>query len=258
MNWSPVQYSKFEAERTRPVRDLVAQIANERVGSAADLGCGPGNSTEVLSARFPTALITGIDSSAEMLEYARKRLPSAAFEQTDIVSWSKGEGKLDVILANASLQWVPDHETLLPALLSRLERGGSLAVQIPDNLEEPAHRLMQELAHQAPWAEKLANTRGINAVRHDAEWYYRALFGSTTVNLWHTTYYHRLEGGAEGVVEWFRGTALRPFLSRLDETEQERFLESYRALLESAYPVLADGSVLLPFPRLLFIARRAV
>ena len=258
MDWSAEQYAKFEVERTRPVRDLVAQIMNDRVGSAVDLGCGTGNSTEVLTTTFPAARITGIDNSADMLQSARKRVPSAAFEKADIVSWASTKVKYDVILANASLQWVPDHETLLPALLARLENGGTLAVQIPDNLDEPAHRLMLEVAREGAWAEKLVNARGAHDTRHSAEWYYRALFGRASVNLWRTTYYHRLAGGADAVVEWFRGTALRSFLAPLQMAEQQVFLEEYRARLQSAYPLWADGSVLLPFPRLLFTARLAL
>ena len=149
-SWSAVQYTKFEAERTRPVRDLVAQIPTAAAAICADLGCGPGNSTEVLQARFPDAAIIGIDNSVDMIEAARKRLPAIRFEIADIDAWVNS-GPFDVILANASLQWVPGHECLLPALLSKLAPAGSLAVQIPDNLDEPAHCLMREIAAGGPW-----------------------------------------------------------------------------------------------------------
>ena len=135
MSWSAKQYSMFEQQRTRPVRDLVAAIATQNVQSAIDLGCGPGNSTEVLAERFSDARITGLDSSEDMLADARQRLPDLTFELADIGDWNPAQ-TYDVILANASLQWVPDHAVLYPRLVKRLNPGGSLAVQTPDNLEE--------------------------------------------------------------------------------------------------------------------------
>ena len=141
MTWSAAQYLKFEHERTRPVRDLVQRIPLAHVETAADIGCGPGNSTEVLRERYPQAHIIGLDSSPDMIQAARKRLPGVAFEVADIREWRAKE-PLDVILANAVLQWIPDHETLLPALIGKLKPGGALAAQMPDNLDEPSHRLM--------------------------------------------------------------------------------------------------------------------
>ncbi|MES2945392.1 MAG: methyltransferase domain-containing protein, partial [Pseudomonadota bacterium] len=136
MTWSAKQYSAFENERTRPVRDLVAALSVQPVRTAIDLGCGPGNSTEVLAQRFPDAKVTGMDSSEDMVVAARKRLPELAFELADIASWNPPES-YDVILANASLQWLPDHAGLYPRLVSKLAPGGSLAVQTPDNIDEP-------------------------------------------------------------------------------------------------------------------------
>ena len=146
MTWSATQYSAFEQERTRPVRDLVAALpARGTVRTAIDLGCGPGNSTEVLAQRFPGATVSGLDSSEDMVAAARQRLPGLRFDLADIAAWTPAE-PFDVILANASLQWVPDHAELYPRLVSLLNPGGSLAVQTPDNLEEPAHRLAREIA----------------------------------------------------------------------------------------------------------------
>ena len=144
-SWSAKQYSAFENERTRPVRDLVAALPNQAVGLAVDLGCGPGNSTEVLAARYPDAVVTGMDSSQDMIDAARKRMPALSFELADIASWNPPQA-YDVILANAALQWVPDHATLYPALVAKLAPGGSLAVQTPDNMEEPAHHLARHLS----------------------------------------------------------------------------------------------------------------
>jgi trans-aconitate 2-methyltransferase len=256
MRWSATQYSKFEDERNRPVRDLLAQVPNRTAAHAADIGCGPGNSTELLRQRFPDAAVIGIDSSAEMIEAARKRLPGVSFEVDDIMTW-RGTGPFDIILANAVLQWVPNHASVLPALIARLGPGGSLAVQMPDNLDEPAHRMMREVAAEGPWAEKLIGAARTRDSRQDAEWYYRALRDEgTTVNVWRTIYYHPLAGGAGALVEWFKGTGLRPFLGPLDEMERAAFLARYEAALAGAYPALSDGTVLLPFPRLFFVATR--
>ena len=164
MSWSARQYLRFEAERTRPVRDLLAAVPNTDVRAAVDLGCGAGNSTEMLAARFPHATVSGLDNSSDMLAAARKRLPNVRFAEADIGSWAD-EGPFDVILANAVLQWLPDHERLLPDLAGRLAPGGSLAVQMPDNLDEPAHVLMREVAADGPWADKLRDVGGFRAKR---------------------------------------------------------------------------------------------
>lgn len=254
MNWSAKQYSMFEQQRTRPVRDLVAAIPTRDVKIAIDLGCGPGNSTEVLAERFTHARITGMDSSEDMLNDARQRLPELAFELADIGSWNP-EQTYDVILANASLQWVPDHAQLYPRLVSRLNPGGSLAVQTPDNLEEPAHRLAREVASNGPWADKIASVK--HPDRHPAAYYFSLLQRyCTEVDVWRTTYHHPLAGGHAAVVEWFKGSALRPYLQKLDETEQQAFLDAYLNAISQAYPALEDGTVLLPFPRLFIVAVR--
>jgi trans-aconitate 2-methyltransferase len=254
MSWSAKQYSMFEQQRTRPVRDLVAAIPLQEVKTAIDLGCGPGNSTQVLAERFPDALITGLDSSDDMLGDARQRLPGVSFVLADIGVWKPAKS-YDVILANASLQWVPNHAELYPRLVSLLTPGGSLAVQTPDNLEEPAHRLAREIAATGPWADKIASVK--HPDRHPATYYFELLQPhAAEVDVWRTTYHHPLAGGHEAVVEWFKGSALRPYLQKLDEGEQKAFLEAYLKAISQAYPALADGSVLLPFPRLFVVATR--
>lgn len=254
MTWSASKYSAFEQERTRPVRDLVAALPLQDVRVAIDLGCGPGNSTEVLAARFPQARVTGLDSSEDMLAAARKRLPDTHFELADIATWDPAES-FDVILANASLQWLPDHAALYPRLVSRLAPGGSLAVQTPDNLEEPAHRLAREVAADEPWASKIGGIQ--HPARHDAAFYFQLLKPLCThVDVWRTTYFHPLAGGSEAVVEWFKTSALRPYLAPLDEEQKAAFLARYLAAIAEAYSALADGTVLLPFPRLFIVASR--
>lgn len=256
MTWSARQYTSFEAERTRPVRDLLHAVATDPVHRAVDLGCGPGNSTEVLAARFPGAVVSGLDSSSDMIAAARVRLPDVRFDLAGIEDWSD-PGPFDVILANAVLQWLPHHETLLPQLVGKLAPGGSLAVQMPDNLDEPAHQLMRDVAASGRWKQKLAGSAGARAQRRGADWYYTLLRDRAgAVDVWRTTYYHVLTGGTDAVVEWFKGSGLRPFLAPLDPHEATDYLAEYRALLADAYKPLPDGTVLLPFPRLFLIVRR--
>ena len=254
MSWSAKQYVAFEDERTRPARDLLEAIPAGDVRSAIDIGCGPANSTELLVARFAGASVRGLDSSTDMIEAARKRLPQVRFDVADIDTWNDN-GPFDVIFANAVLQWVPDHAALLPALVKKLAPGGSLAIQMPDNLNEPSHRLMREVAAQGPWADKLAGAAGQRTEMADASSYYSMLKPHCArVDIWRTTYHHPLAGGASGVVEWFKGSGLRPFLDPLDEAERAQYLKQYQTAIEQAYPALADGSVLLPFPRLFIVA----
>jgi trans-aconitate 2-methyltransferase len=261
-SWSAAQYSKFEKERNRPIFDLLAQVPAETAATALDLGCGPGNSTEILSRRFPAAVICGIDSSADMIAAARRRLPAVRFAIADVATFAE-PGPFDVILANAVLHWVPDHARLLPALIGKLAAGGSLAVQMPDNLDEPSHRLMREVAAAGRWADKLRGAAGARTPQHSADWYYQTLRACAStqapldlIDVWRTTYHHPLAGGAAAVVEWFKGSGLRPFLDPLDTDERQEYLARYEEKIARAYPALADGTVLLPFPRLFFVATR--
>jgi trans-aconitate 2-methyltransferase len=235
---------------------LLSAVPPLEVQRAVDLGCGPGNSTEVLAAFYPGAAVSGVDSSPDMIAAARKRMPEVRFDLADLGTWDEA-GPFGVILANAVLQWVPDHEALMPRLIGRLAPGGSLAVQMPDNLDEPAHRLMREIASRGPWAEKLSGAAGVRTARAGAEYYYSLLKPhAARVDVWQTTYFHVLEGGPDAVVEWFKGSGLRPFLAPLDAAETAAYLAEYRARIARAYAPLADGSVLLPFPRLFIVATR--
>jgi trans-aconitate 2-methyltransferase len=256
LSWSAKQYVAFEDERTRPVRDLLGALPPIEARLAIDLGCGPGNSTEVLAARYPQARVAGIDSSADMIVAARRRLPQIDFAVQDLTAWTDA-GPFDVILANAVLQWVPEHQLVLPSLVARLRADGALAVQMPDNLDEPAHRLMREVAAGGPWAVKLAESSGARPALKSPAWYYELLRPlCAKVDLWRTVYFHSLSGGPAAVVEWFKGSGLRPFLEPLDAAERSVYLERYTDAIAQAYPPLADGSVLLPFPRLFLTAVR--
>ena len=258
MAWSAIQYSLFEDERTRAVRDLLAAVPPRSVRHATDLGCGPGNSTEVLRGQHPDAMVVALDSDSDMIDKARQRrrlcVPQVRCEVGDIASWSASEPQ-DLIVANASLQWVPDHGTLYPHLVRQLTEGGNLAVQTPDNIDEPAHRQLREIASQGPWAHKFVDFS--LPPRHNAAFYYDLLSPlCARVDVWRTTYHHPLTGGAEAVVEWFKGSALRPYLARLDEREQADFLQLYLQAMQHDYPPASDGKVLLPFPRLFLVATR--
>ncbi len=257
-SWDAGQYTRFEAERNRPIQDLLAQLPAGGVRSAVDLGCGPGNSTELLLQRYPQAAVRGIDNSPEMVAAARQRLPGVPFELADVSGWRSDSGPVDLLLSNAVFQWVPGHATLLPALLGQLAPGGWLAVQMPDNIHEPAHRAIREVAARGPWAQRLAAAHRDLDIPHRPDWYFRVLReAGASVDLWRTTYHHQLAGGPAAVVEWFKGSALRPFLQLLDESEKAQFLTDYEQAVAPLHPVQPDGTVLLPFPRLFFVARRS-
>jgi len=255
-DWSAEQYLKFEDERTRPARDLLAQIPVSEPQRVVDIGCGPGNSTELLVRRWPNAKIMGIDTSAGMLRQARERLPQQTFVEANIAHWVPKQGT-DVLFANAVFQWVPGHLRQLQRLLEALPRGGVLAVQMPDNLAEPTHVLMREVAQEGPWKDQLSETVRLRDELPSPQVYYDALRPlSTHVNLWHTIYHHVLTD-ASAIVEWVKGTGLRPFLDPLDATERTEFLHRYLSRVAMNYPPQADGKVLLRFPRFFFVAIRS-
>lgn len=254
-DWNAGQYLKFEDQRTRPAIDLIRRIPLTEIRSAVDIGCGPGNSTELIVDRYPGARVLSLDNSPDMLAKARMRVPEVAFEEADVAAWSPGE-RYDLIFANAVLQWLPDHPRLLARLAACLETGGCLAVQMPNNLQEPSHRLMQKVAKEGPWAEKLAIASLAREEIGSFEDYYSWLLqAGCSADLWQTTYVHPL-ADAGAIVEWFKSTGLKPYLDPLSPEEQSAYLDRYRAEIEKAYPAQADGKVLLRFPRLFFVAQR--
>ena len=252
-DWSPSLYSRFEDERTRPARDLLAQVPLERPSLVVDMGCGPGNSTELLAERWPEASVVGLDSSANMLEEARKRLPAVRFAKADATSWVPEPGT-DLVFANAIYQWVPGHLQQLPRVLAAMGEGGVLAVQMPDNMAEPSHVLMREVAAEGPWASRLASAA--RAPLPVGRVYYDALKPfARRVDLWHSIYNHVLVD-APAIVEWVKSTGLRPFIDPLSTQEREQFLADYTARITAAYPQTSDGKVLLRFPRFFIVAQR--
>jgi trans-aconitate 2-methyltransferase len=253
-DWNAGQYLKFEDERTRPSIDLIRRVPLEEAMNCVDIGCGPGNSTELIARRYPTAQVLGLDNSRDMLAKARARLPDRDFEETDIANWQTEE-RFDLIFANAVLQWLPDHPGLLARLVSFLKDGGCLAVQMPNNLHEPSHRLMVQVAREGSWAKKLSFAAQARETIGSFEDYYAWLQqAGCSVDIWQTIYVHPLDG-AEAIVEWFKSTGLKPYLDPLSREERSEYLRRYQAAIAQAYPVQQDGKVLLRFPRLFFVAQ---
>jgi trans-aconitate 2-methyltransferase len=252
--WDPQQYLKFADHRLRPALDLLAQIPLEHPSAIYDLGCGPGTITRLLAERWPAAQVTGVDSSAAMLEKARKEAPDITLLQADIATWS-APAPADLLYSNATLQWLGDHPTLLPRLIAQLAPGGVLAVQMPHNHDSPSHVLMRAAAQDGPWRARLTAVRSIHPVLPPAEYYAMLAPLARQVDIWETEYLHVLEGD-DPVVEWTRGTGLRPYLDALDEPDRSHFLADYRARCAAAYPKQPDGRTLLPFRRLFFVVRR--
>lgn len=259
-DWNPALYRRFEDQRTRPAVELLRRVPDDlAVRFAVDLGCGPGNSTELVAARYTQARVLGIDNSEAMLRSARQRLPQLPFELADLAHWqpAPGEPAPDLLFANAALQWVPDQARLLPRLMGLLAPGGVLAVQVPDNLDEPSHRLMRETAALPPYAAHIGDASAVRAPRLPVATYYDLLVPhAAEVDIWHTVYQHPMASAA-AIVDWLRGTGLRPFLDALpNEALRTRFLADYETRIASAYPARADGQRLLAFPRLFFVARK--
>jgi trans-aconitate 2-methyltransferase len=250
--WDPERYLTYADERGRPFVELVARLGAEAPATVVDLGCGPGNLTTLLRYRWPEADIRGLDSSPEMIEKAQRVDPSITFEVADLRSWAAEADPVDVLVSNATLQWVPDHLDLLPALVSRVRPGGWLAFQVPGNFDEPSHTIRRDLAAEEPYA---AHTRGVAVPSsHDPAVYLAALAAiGCTVDAWETTYLHVLTGD-DPVFTWVSGTGARPTLQALPDDLRPAFEDEFRRRLRAAYPE-RDGRVVLPFRRVFVVAR---
>ncbi len=259
--WNPRQYLQFAAERTRPCHDLVRRIEVDHPARVMDLGCGPGNSTQVLAGQWPEASIMGMDSNPAMIEAARQTYPSQSWILADIARWAapkQAAEQYDVLFSNAALQWLTDHDRLFPALFNRLAPGGALAVQMPANRNSPAHRIMRSLAASNDWRDRFS-ARGVRQWHvQELPFYYDLLSPhAARIDLWETTYQHVLPDH-QAMVEWYKGTGLRPYLDRLTaDADRARFLADYLQRLPQAYPPRPDGRILFPFKRLFLIAYRA-
>ena len=255
-DWNPELYRRFEDERTRPARELLGRVTLAAPKRVYDLGCGPGNSTELLVERFAGAEVVGTDNSETMLVSARERLPSCRFELGDIADW-RPDAPADLIYSNAALQWVGGHEKLIPRLFAQLAPGGVLAIQMPDNRAEPTHRLMRELGSLAPWSEWIDDAAKLRTeILTIADYYDLLAPTAAEVDVWRTAYQHPMESAAK-IVEWVRATGLKPFVDPLPDAQRQSFLTEYETRIAQAYPKRGDGKLLLAFPRLFIVARRA-
>ena len=254
-DWSARQYLKFEDERTRPPRDLLAQVPLHKPRLAVDLGCGPGNSTELLVERFPQAEVIGLDSSPDMLRKARERLPNCRFVQDDIATWTP-DPATNLIFGNAVMQWLPDHAAIMRRLLQALPAGSVLAIQMPDNTREPALMLQREVGESGPWQDHPEIKAAPREDLPSPEAYYDLLKPvCNAIDIWHIVYNHVM-ASPEAITEWFKGSSLQPFLSPLDTVAKEKFLAAYTEKIIGAYKPRFDGKVLLRFPRLFIVAVR--
>ena len=254
--WDATQYERFAAERERPFHDLIARVPDGDVRCAADLGCGTGRLTRTLLERWPAATIYGVDSSAEMLRRAEDdgAHPRLRFVEQDLAAWEPPQ-PLDRIVSNAALHWLPDHAILLARLASRLATGGVLAAQVPNNRGEMPHRALEELITEPRWRERVP-AQALAPGVEPASFYATTLcaFG-LQVDLWETIYYHQLPS-VESVVEWLKGTTLRPILSAVGTGDASELLQALSARLAPVYRPGPAG-VVFPFRRLFFVARRA-
>ena len=254
MCWSPAQYLKFSDHRFRPAIDLLGRIDVAQPRTVCDLGCGTGHLTLELKKRWPDADVFGVDSSPDMLAKAREVAPELKFSHANAGDWQP-EQALNVIFCNAVLHWLPDHGKLFPRLMTLLVKDGVLAVQMPRNHESPSHKLMLQAAESERWKSRLSAVQGISPV-HDAAFYHRALAAAARdIDIWEAEYLHLLSG-PDPIVEWTKGTALRPYLDALDGADREAFTADYRKLVAKAYPPEPDGRTLFPFRRIFIVARR--
>ena len=250
--WDPDRYLTYADERGRPFVELLSRVAAEDPREVVDLGCGPGNLTALLAERWPGAHVLGLDSSAEMIAKARASSDRVAFEVADLRDW-RPSGAVDVLVSNATLQWVPGHLQLLPELVAKVAPAGWLAFQVPGNFEEPSHTIRRDLAGEPEYAAYTADVAV--PASHDPAVYLDALNDlGCTVDAWETTYLHVLSG-PDPVFTWVSGTGARPTLQALPDDVRPRFEEEFKRRLAEAYPARDDGTVVLPFRRVFVVAR---
>ena len=255
MKWDPAQYLRFADERGRPFQDLMSRVGSTEPLYVVDLGCGPGNLTVGLADRWPDAEVEGVDSSAEMIDRAQQEHAGARarFSLGDVRDWAPSR-PVDVLTCNATLQWVPGHLDLLGRLVGFLAPGGWFAFQVPGNFGEPTHTELAAVRTSPRWRPVLA---GLDlpqpAVEEPVDYVRRMAELGCAVDAWETTYLQVLPG-PDAVLEWMKGTGLRPVLSALDEEQQAEFVAEYAERLRAAYPQESFGTVL-PYRRIFVVAQ---
>ncbi len=254
--WDPAQYGRFEAPRLRPALDLIARLGEVVAdpGLVVDLGCGQGHVTALLAVRWPEAEVIGVDTSPSMLADARRDHPGLTWVEGDAAA-HQAPRPPDVCFSNAALHWLADHEALFPALLGRVAPGGVLAVQVPGMWEAPSHTTAFALAAEPRWADRLAGAHQPEPVLPPEQYLDVLEPVAAEVEVWTTTYHHVLTG-EHAVVEWFKGSLLRAFVSRLEPDEADDFVATYTERVAPHYPRRPDGTTVLPFRRLFVLARR--
>lgn len=252
-DWNPDQYLRYGSERLRPALDLMARIQVNSPETVYDLGCGTGTMTGILKERWPDARVTGVDSSASMLERTTDvEMTGVHWQHSNLNDWQP-ESPADVVYSNAALHWLNGHSQLFPRLMAAVKPGGVLAVQMPENFSAPSHTSIADTVREGPWRERLAPFQREQPVAEPSFYYDMLSRLASSIDMWETTYMHILEG-ENPVVEWTKGTMLRPLLENLSEEEGAAFLKSYSEKVAEAYPHQADGKTVLPFKRLFMVA----
>lgn len=254
-DWDSSKYLKFGSERTQPAIDLVNRIHFERPKKIADIGCGPGNSSEVLAQRYKDADILGIDNSPAMIEAARAQHPNIRFMQCDASKDLNSLGKdFDIVFSNACIQWLPDHNTLLKNMMRLLKPGGVIAIQTPMNYQEPIHQIIKQISTSQKWSSEFENPRIFYNLTQ-SEYYDLLSDIASDFCMWQTTYFHKMKSHSD-IMEWYRATGLRPYLNVLSETDKLDFEKDIYNELISAYPKQKNGEIIFRFPRFFFIATK--
>ena len=255
--WSAEQYSKFEKERTLPAVDLADSIRVNDPEKIIDIGCGIGNSTAVLRKKYPKAQIVGADSSEDMLNTARKNYPEIEFIKLDVATeLASLSSDFDIVFSNACIQWIPDHRELLKSLMTLLRPGGVLAVQIPRQKKHPMHGIINAVAGSEKWRYKIKNMRASNILTEEE--YYDILSElSSDFRIWETTYFHDMPSH-DSIIEWYKGTGLRPYLEQLNDTDKNSFEYDVLQETKKQYPLQRNGHIIFRFPRLFFLCRKTV
>ena len=252
-DWNSEQYLKFADERTQPSIDLVNRIHIKSPRKIVDVGCGPGNSTQVLAERFKGAQVLGVDNSPGMIDTAKKAHPELKFKLCDASKDLPGLGSgFDIVFSNACIQWVPNHHKLLRDMMALLKPGGVLAVQSPLQRELLIYQIVCEIASGQKWSGRFTGTDRFYNLKQ-SEYFDLLAEISSEFSMWETVYYHRLKSHND-ILEWYRSTGLRPYLNALDEAEQAEFLRDVLVKVSQQYPVQKNGEVIFRFPRLFFIA----